>query len=166
MLHATRKDPGQESFFQALLVRGKGTSIVSLQCALNPAAGPQVGKMIELLGSKAAVSCGRFHYGTAFGEPSNLADKVGLAVSCRTPPRTAPPGRSLCPRFARTPRAHAHARPPMVRLAASTHPAHPAHPALPRFSNHLSNPALHARRSRTSAPRWCATASATAARTS
>jgi DNA-directed RNA polymerase III subunit RPC2 len=32
--------------------------------------------MIELLGSKAAVSCGRFHYGTAFGEPSNLADKV------------------------------------------------------------------------------------------
>ncbi len=35
-----------------------------------------VGKMIELLGSKAAVSSGRFHYGTAFGEPSGLADKV------------------------------------------------------------------------------------------
>ena len=33
--------------------------------------------MIELLGSKAAVASGRFHYGTAFGEPSNLADKVG-----------------------------------------------------------------------------------------
>jgi DNA-directed RNA polymerase III subunit RPC2 len=35
-----------------------------------------VGKMIELLGSKAAVNSGRFCYGTAFGEPSNLADKV------------------------------------------------------------------------------------------
>lgn len=32
--------------------------------------------MIELLGSKAAVCSGKFHYGTAFGEPSNLADKV------------------------------------------------------------------------------------------
>lgn len=32
--------------------------------------------MIELLGSKAAVNTGKFHYGTAFGEPSNLADKV------------------------------------------------------------------------------------------
>lgn len=32
--------------------------------------------MIELLGSKAGVQCGRFHYGTAFGEPSALADKV------------------------------------------------------------------------------------------
>jgi DNA-directed RNA polymerase III subunit RPC2 len=27
-----------------------------------------VGKMIELLGGKAGVSCGRFHYGSAFGE--------------------------------------------------------------------------------------------------
>ena len=35
-----------------------------------------VGKMIELLGSKAGVSVGRFHYGTAFGEPSGLADRV------------------------------------------------------------------------------------------
>lgn len=35
-----------------------------------------VGKMIELLGSKAGVSCGRFHYGSAFGEPSGHADKV------------------------------------------------------------------------------------------
>jgi hypothetical protein len=26
--------------------------------------------------SQAGVNCGRFHYGTAFGEPSNLADKV------------------------------------------------------------------------------------------
>ena len=32
--------------------------------------------MIELLGSKAAVLSGRFHYGTAFGEPTGLADKV------------------------------------------------------------------------------------------
>lgn len=32
--------------------------------------------MIELLGSKAAVQSGRFHYGTAFGEPSHLADTV------------------------------------------------------------------------------------------
>ena len=32
--------------------------------------------MIELLGSKAGVSVGRFHYGTAFGEPSGLADRV------------------------------------------------------------------------------------------
>lgn len=35
-----------------------------------------VGKMIELLGGKAGVSCGRFHYGSAFGEPSGHADKV------------------------------------------------------------------------------------------
>ena len=36
-----------------------------------------VGKMIELLGSKAAVSDGRFRYGTAFGEGAGLADDVG-----------------------------------------------------------------------------------------
>ena len=35
-----------------------------------------VGKMIELLGSKAAVSDGRFRYGTAFGEGAGLADDV------------------------------------------------------------------------------------------
>ena len=35
-----------------------------------------VGKMIELLGGKAGVSCGRFHYGSAFGEKSGHADKV------------------------------------------------------------------------------------------
>ncbi|KAL5976597.1 hypothetical protein ACLOJK_020930 [Asimina triloba] len=35
-----------------------------------------IGKMIELLGGKAGVSCGRFHYGSAFGEPSGHADKV------------------------------------------------------------------------------------------
>jgi DNA-directed RNA polymerase III subunit RPC2 len=35
-----------------------------------------IGKMIELLGGKAGVSCGRFHYGSAFGEPSGNADKV------------------------------------------------------------------------------------------
>lgn len=46
---------------------------------MNPHGFPSrmtVGKMIELLGSKAAVNSGRFHYGTAFGEPSGLADKV------------------------------------------------------------------------------------------
>lgn len=32
--------------------------------------------MIELLGSKAGVSCGRFHYGSAFGERGGHADKV------------------------------------------------------------------------------------------
>ncbi|KAJ6687408.1 DNA-DIRECTED RNA polymerase SUBUNIT BETA [Salix koriyanagi] len=32
--------------------------------------------MIELLGGKAGVSCGRFHYGSAFGEPSGHADRV------------------------------------------------------------------------------------------
>lgn len=46
---------------------------------MNPHGFPSrmtVGKMFELLGSKAAVSTGQFHYGTAFGEPSGLADKV------------------------------------------------------------------------------------------
>jgi len=44
---------------------------------MNPHGFPSrmtVGKMIELLGSKAGVLSGRFHYGTAFGEPSGLAD--------------------------------------------------------------------------------------------
>lgn len=40
-----------------------------------------VGKMIELLGGKAGVSCGRFHYGSAFGEPGGHADKVE-AIRC------------------------------------------------------------------------------------
>ena len=35
-----------------------------------------VEKMTELLGGKAGVSCGRFHYGSAFGEPSGHANKV------------------------------------------------------------------------------------------
>lgn len=35
----------------------------------------QVGKLIELLGSKAAVLSGKWQYGTAFGEPSGLASK-------------------------------------------------------------------------------------------
>ncbi|XP_043723209.1 DNA-directed RNA polymerase III subunit 2-like [Telopea speciosissima] len=35
-----------------------------------------IGKMIELLGGKAGVSSGRFHYGSAFGEPSGHADRV------------------------------------------------------------------------------------------
>ncbi|CAI9113304.1 OLC1v1013878C1 [Oldenlandia corymbosa var. corymbosa] len=46
---------------------------------MNPHGFPSrmtVGKMIELLGSKAGVSSGRFHYGSAFGEPSGHADKV------------------------------------------------------------------------------------------
>ncbi|KAH0720987.1 hypothetical protein KY290_006270 [Solanum tuberosum] len=46
---------------------------------MNPHGFPSrmtVGKMIELLGSKAGVSCGRFHYGSAFGEPSGHADTV------------------------------------------------------------------------------------------
>lgn len=46
-----------------------------------------VGKMIELLGSKAGVSSGRFHYGSAFGEPSGHADKVE-AIRCDIPPWT------------------------------------------------------------------------------
>lgn len=46
---------------------------------MNPHGFPSrmtVGKMIELLGGKAGVSSGRFHYGSAFGEPSGHADKV------------------------------------------------------------------------------------------
>ncbi|PHT37291.1 DNA-directed RNA polymerase III subunit RPC2 [Capsicum baccatum] len=46
---------------------------------MNPHGFPSrmtVGKMVELLGSKAGVSCGRFHYGSAFGEPSGHADMV------------------------------------------------------------------------------------------
>ncbi|PHT43425.1 DNA-directed RNA polymerase III subunit RPC2 [Capsicum baccatum] len=47
--------------------------------SMNPHGFPSqmtVGKMIELLGSKAGVSCGRFHSGSAFGEPSGHADMV------------------------------------------------------------------------------------------
>lgn len=46
---------------------------------MNPHGFPSrmtVGKMIELLGSKAGVSSGRFHYGSAFGEPSGHAHTV------------------------------------------------------------------------------------------
>ncbi|KAF3789669.1 DNA-directed RNA polymerase III subunit 2 [Nymphaea thermarum] len=46
---------------------------------MNPHGFPSrmtIGKMIELLGSKAGVSTGRFFYGSAFGEPSGHADKV------------------------------------------------------------------------------------------
>ncbi|KAL4539453.1 hypothetical protein Ndes2437B_g02173 [Nannochloris sp. 'desiccata'] len=46
---------------------------------MNPHGFPSrmtVGKMIELLGSKAAVTTGRFHYGTAFGESTGLADNM------------------------------------------------------------------------------------------
>ena len=44
---------------------------------MNPHGFPSrmtVGKMIELMGSKAGVLNGKFHYGTAFGEPGGLAD--------------------------------------------------------------------------------------------
>ncbi|KAF8406488.1 hypothetical protein HHK36_008577 [Tetracentron sinense] len=46
---------------------------------MNPHGFPSrmtIGKMIELLGGKAGVSSGRFHYGSAFGEPSGHADTV------------------------------------------------------------------------------------------
>lgn len=46
---------------------------------MNPHGFPSrmtVGKMIELLGSKAGASSGKFHYGTAFGEGAGLADNV------------------------------------------------------------------------------------------
>eukprot|EP00249_Psilotum_nudum_P005862 c19287_g1_i1 orf=267-2693(+) len=46
---------------------------------MNPHGFPSrmtIGKMIELLGGKAGVLCGRFHYGSAFGEPSGHADTV------------------------------------------------------------------------------------------
>ncbi|KAF8737802.1 hypothetical protein HU200_014032 [Digitaria exilis] len=46
---------------------------------MNPHGFPSrmtIGKMIELIGGKAGVSSGRFHYGSAFGEPSGNADKV------------------------------------------------------------------------------------------
>ena len=44
---------------------------------MNPHGFPSrmtVGKMLELIGSKAAVCDGRFRYGTAFGERAGLAD--------------------------------------------------------------------------------------------
>ncbi|WRX23735.1 DNA-directed RNA polymerase [Theobroma cacao] len=46
---------------------------------MNPHGFPSrmtIGKMIELLGGKAGVSCGRFYYGSAFGEASGHADRV------------------------------------------------------------------------------------------
>ena len=33
-------------------------------------------KMLELVGGKASALSARFHYGSAFGEPSGNADKV------------------------------------------------------------------------------------------
>lgn len=44
---------------------------------MNPHGFPSrmtVGKMLELIGSKAAVCDGKFRYGTAFGERAGLAD--------------------------------------------------------------------------------------------
>lgn len=46
---------------------------------MNPHGFPSrmtVGKMIELLGSKAGACNGKFHHGTAFGESIGLADNV------------------------------------------------------------------------------------------
>lgn len=46
---------------------------------MNPHGFPSrmtVGKMIELIGGKAGVCNGKFHYGSAFGEPSGHADTV------------------------------------------------------------------------------------------
>ncbi|MCO5550846.1 hypothetical protein L7F22_004339 [Adiantum nelumboides] len=46
---------------------------------MNPHGFPSrmtIGKMIELLGGKAGVLSGKFHYGSAFGEPSGHADTV------------------------------------------------------------------------------------------
>ena len=47
---------------------------------MNPHGFPSrmtVGKLLELLGSKAGVSCGRFHYGTAFADiPGSHGDGV------------------------------------------------------------------------------------------
>jgi DNA-directed RNA polymerase III subunit RPC2 len=52
---------------------------------MNPHGFPSrmtVGKMLELLGSKAATLDGRFRYGTAFGEAAGLADS--LSSICET----------------------------------------------------------------------------------
>lgn len=60
---------------------------------MNPHGFPSrmtVGKMLELLGSKAAVSCGRFHYGTAFGESTGLADNVDSISKTLVCPSPAP----------------------------------------------------------------------------
>lgn len=35
-----------------------------------------IGKVFELLGGKAGVSCGQFHYGSAFGELSGNAHSI------------------------------------------------------------------------------------------
>lgn len=35
-----------------------------------------IGKLFELLGGKAGLKIGKFHYGSAFGEPSGHADRV------------------------------------------------------------------------------------------
>ncbi|KAJ6969516.1 LOW QUALITY PROTEIN: DNA-directed RNA polymerase III subunit 2 isoform X1 [Populus alba x Populus x berolinensis] len=54
---------------------------------MNPHGFPSrmtVGKMIELLGGKAGVSCGRFHYGSAFGEPMKHLLSMALATMERT----------------------------------------------------------------------------------
>ena len=55
---------------------------------MNPHGFPSrmtVGKMLELIGSKAAVCDGKFRYGTAFGERAGLADtqqSISQALVC------------------------------------------------------------------------------------
>lgn len=66
-------EPPQYYKFTTDLQHGK-ISVLWLTCVINSRM--TIGKMIELLGGKAGVSCGRFHYGSAFGEPSGHADKV------------------------------------------------------------------------------------------
>lgn len=49
-----------------------------------------VGKMLELLGAKAAVCTGRLHYGTAFGEGAGLADNAAaISETLARPARAA-----------------------------------------------------------------------------
>ena len=50
---------------------------------MNPHGFPSrmtVGKLMELVGSKAGALDGNFHYGTAFGEESGLASKVQYCI--------------------------------------------------------------------------------------
>lgn len=57
---------------------------------MNPHGFPSrmtVGKMIELLGSKAGACNGKFHYGTAFGEGAGLADNVETISRALVTPR-------------------------------------------------------------------------------
>jgi hypothetical protein len=56
-----------------------------------------VGKMLELLGAKAAVCAGRLHYGTAFGEGAGLADNAAAISETLARPRAPAPRREPAP---------------------------------------------------------------------